>query len=610
MTISRVQRRRLWTVGVLIVAIAAVAAATGIASATATEGDIVGADSPDAVPNSYLVVLKQIEASEVAGKANKLAARFSGKVDRTYTAALHGFATSMSATQARRLAAYSDVAYVQQNQTIRLNGTQANPPSWGLDRVDQRTSPLDHSYTYPTLASNVHAYVIDTGIRRTHTDFGGRAVTGIDEVTAGGTADDCNGHGTHVAGTIGGTSHGVAKGVQLVAVRVLDCGGNGTTASVVAGVDWVTANAIKPAVANLSLGGSADPTLDTAVANSIASGVTYGIAAGNSNANVCGFSPARVATGITVGATDTNDNRASFSNFGGCVHIFAPGVNITSPWHTNNTATKTISGTSMATPHVVGAAALILAANPAWIPAQVRNTMTGNANWGVVNRGEASPNLLLYTGTEPTVPPPANDFDIVLTPSTKVTTPGGKVDTTVSSTGPRRCVAGRHTVSVRPAGGRDGQLQPGRDQHWEHGHGDIQRVGRRTRRNIHHRYHRNWNQRHPHRHVHARREYQPGRILPAGAVTDPGYQNRQRGAKGAAGRRCHDRPSGDRSRRGAGDRCLGRGAECDSHWCDRGQSRHRLPGWRPQAHGLVAEPGRGLDRGELGHRRGGFGWQG
>jgi subtilisin family serine protease len=447
----RPTRRRLWTVSLLTAAVTGLVAFGGTAAAAPAEGNVVSADSPDAVANSYIVMLKQAASSDVAGKASNLAAQFQGTVERTYTAALHGFATSMSATQARRLAAHPDVAYVQQNQTIRLSATQLNPPSWGLDRIDQRDLPLDNSYTYSTIASNVHAYVIDTGIRRTHTDLGGRAITGIDEVTPGGTADDCNGHGTHVSGTIGGTSYGVAKGVTLVAVRVLDCSGSGTTAGVAAGVDWVTVNAIKPAVANMSLGGSADPTLDSAVANSIASGVTYGIAAGNSSADACTFSPARVSTAITVGATDISDNRASFSNFGTCVHIFAPGVNITSAWNTNDTATNTISGTSMATPHVVGAAALILAANPAWTPSQVRSNMVASATPNkVVNPGSGSPNLLLYTGpTTPPPPPPTNDFSIAVSPTSGSTTPGGSVIATVSTT---LTVGAAQTIALSASG--------------------------------------------------------------------------------------------------------------------------------------------------------------
>ena len=446
-----VTRRRLWTVSLLTAAVTGLATFSGTASAATVEGNIVGADSADAVANSYIVVLQPAASSDVAGKANNLAAQFSGTVDRTYTAALHGFAASMSAPQARRLAAHPDVAYVQQNQTIRLSATQPNPPSWGLDRIDQRNLPLDSSYTYSTVASNVHAYVIDTGIRRTHTDLGGRAVTGIDEVTPGGTADDCNGHGTHVAGTIGGASYGVAKGVALVAVRVLDCSGSGTTAGVAAGVDWVTRNAIKPAVANMSLGGSPDPTLDTAVSNSIASGVTYGVSAGNSSADACSQSPARVSTAITVGATDISDNRASFSNFGTCVHIFAPGVDITSAWNTTDTATNTISGTSMAAPHVVGAAALILATNPTWTPAQVRSNMTSNATPNkVVGPGSGSPNLLLFTGVAPPPPPPpANDFSIAVSPTSGSTTPGGSVVATVSTT---LTVGAAQTITLSASG--------------------------------------------------------------------------------------------------------------------------------------------------------------
>ncbi|HET8659779.1 MAG TPA: S8 family serine peptidase, partial [Micromonosporaceae bacterium] len=256
--------------------------------------------------------------------------------------------------------------------------------------------PLDSSYTYPNTASNVHAYIIDTGIRFTHTDFGGRATSGFDAID-GGTADDCHGHGTHVAGTTGGTAYGVAKGVRLVAVRVLSCSGSGTTAQVVAGVDWVTANAVKPAVANMSLGGGVQTALDAAVANSIASGVTYAIAAGNSNADACNFSPARVGTAITLGATDSSDNRASFSNWGTCLDLFAPGVSIVSAWYTSDTATSSLSGTSMASPHAAGVAALVASANPTFTPQQVRDQIVADSTPNVVvNPGTGSPNRLLF----------------------------------------------------------------------------------------------------------------------------------------------------------------------------------------------------------------------
>jgi subtilisin family serine protease len=242
----------------------------------------------------------------------------------------------------------------------------------------------------------VTAYIIDTGIRFAHTDFGGRATSGYDAVD-GGSADDCNGHGTHVAGTVGGTRYGVAKAVRLVGVRVLNCSGSGTNAGVIAGVNWVTQNARKPAVANMSLGGGASTALDNAVAASISSGVTYALAAGNSNANACSASPARVASAITVGATTSTDARASYSNYGTCLDIFAPGSSITSAWSTSNTTTRSISGTSMASPHVAGAAALVLSANPSATPAQVRDSLVASSTPGVVtSAGTGSPNRLLF----------------------------------------------------------------------------------------------------------------------------------------------------------------------------------------------------------------------
>jgi subtilisin family serine protease len=256
---------------------------------------------------------------------------------------------------------------------------------------------LSTTYTYSTTASNVHAYIIDTGILTTHTQFGGRASSGFDFVDNDSNATDCNGHGTHVAGTVGGSTYGVAKGVSLVAVRVLNCSGSGTTAGVVSGINWVTSHAIKPAVANMSLGGGASTSLDNAVSASVASGVTYAVAAGNSNANACNSSPSRVATAITVGATSRTDARASFSNFGSCLDIFAPGVGITSSWFSSTTATNTISGTSMASPHVAGGAALVLAKNPSFTAAQVTSALIAASTTGVVtSAGSGSPNRLLF----------------------------------------------------------------------------------------------------------------------------------------------------------------------------------------------------------------------
>jgi subtilisin family serine protease len=327
-------------------------------------------------------------------------------VRHTYSHALSGFEIAVGEKAAKRLAADPAVAYVQRNGVYHATATQS-PATWGIDRIDQRALPLSNSYTYATTASNVTAYIIDTGIRITHSEFGGRASSGYTAISDGNGTNDCNGHGTHVSGTVGGNTYGVAKAVKLKAVRVLDCSGSGTTAGVAAGIDWVTANAVKPAVANMSLGGGADATLDAAVTRSISSGVTYGIAAGNDGADACNYSPARVPTAITVGATTSTDARASYSNYGSCVDIFAPGSNITSSWNTNDTATNTISGTSMATPHVVGAAALVLAANPAYTPQQVRDTLVANATTGVVGSpGSGSPNLLLYTGAGGTPPPP------------------------------------------------------------------------------------------------------------------------------------------------------------------------------------------------------------
>ncbi|NUT45791.1 MAG: S8 family serine peptidase [Saccharothrix sp.] len=381
---------------------AVLAAALAVSPAGAAQGQVRDVGGPAAVPDSYIVVL------EDGVGVDALAAEVGASVTHRYHSALRGFAATMSERDARRLAARPGVAYVAQDQRVHVLADQPNPPSWGLDRVDQRDLPLDRNYGYATTAGNVHAYVIDTGIRVSHADFGGRAT--FDANTTGdGNNTDCNGHGTHVAGTIGGSSHGVAKAVRLHGVKVLSCAGSGTIAGVVAGVDWVTANAQKPAVANMSLGGGVNDTLDTAVRRSIASGVTYAIAAGNSNADACGFSPARVAEAITVNASDSADGRASFSNWGTCTDLFAPGVGITSAWNTGDTATNTISGTSMAAPHVAGAAALRLAVDPGASPQQVRDAVVAAATPNkVANPGAGSPNALLFTGSAPPAEPGAD----------------------------------------------------------------------------------------------------------------------------------------------------------------------------------------------------------
>jgi len=389
---------------------AALAAAVSASAAPATGTVLAASGTP--VKDSYIIVLKDAKADPAATKkaAADLAAANSGAVTHTYTSAVRGFAVRMSAEKAQKLAADARVAFVQQDGVVTASATQS-PATWGLDRIDQRALPLDNSYTYSTTASNVTAYIIDTGILTAHSDFGGRATVGYDAIGDGRNGQDCNGHGTHVAGTVGGTTYGVAKAVRLVAVRVLNCSGSGTNAGVIAGVDWVTANAVKPAVANMSLGGGAYAALDTAVTNSINSGVSYAVAAGNSNANACNYSPARTAAAITVGATTRTDARASFSNYGTCLDICAPGEGITSAWSTGTTATNTISGTSMASPHVAGGAALYLAANPTATAATVRNALVANGTPNVVtNAGTGSPNVLLYTGTGTTPPPTGTTF--------------------------------------------------------------------------------------------------------------------------------------------------------------------------------------------------------
>ncbi|WP_431329781.1 S8 family peptidase [Streptomyces sp. IPPR8] len=368
------------------------------AQAAPAEGTVLAAGSPTAVKDSYIVTLKKstgLKASSAAGK--DLVEDYGGTVKKTFRSALNGYTATLSATEARRLAADPAVASVEQDQRVRLaDTTQANAP-WGLDRIDQMSLPLSGTYTYPDSAgSGVTAYVIDTGVRITHQQISGRASYGYDAVDGDTTASDGNGHGTHVATTIAGTTYGAAKKAKIVAVRVLDNNGSGTTAGVIAGIDWVTANHSGPSVANLSLGGGASTTLDTAVRNSIASGVTYAVAAGNSGANASSYSPARVTEAITVGATTSTDAKASYSNYGSILDLFAPGSSITAGWHTGDTATNTISGTSMATPHVAGAAAVYLANHTSATPAQVATALVNSATTGkVTSPGTASPNRLL-----------------------------------------------------------------------------------------------------------------------------------------------------------------------------------------------------------------------
>ncbi|MEU3739356.1 S8 family peptidase [Streptomyces sp. NPDC032198] len=369
------------------------------AQAAPAEGTVIGAGSADAVKGSYIVTLKKNSGFSAASTQGKgLISEYGGSVKKTFRSALDGYTVDLSAAEARQLAADPAVASVEQNRTVRADATQSNAP-WGLDRIDQTSLPLSGTYTYPdTAGSGVTAYVIDTGVRITHSEISGRAVNGYDAVDGDSTAQDGNGHGTHVATTIAGKTYGVAKKAKIVAVRVLDNNGSGTTAGVIAGIDWVTSNhaAGAPAVANMSLGGGASTTLDNAVKNSIADGVSYAVAAGNEGVNASSSSPARVPAAITVGATSNTDAKASWSNYGSVLDIFAPGVSITAGWNTSDTATNTISGTSMATPHVAGAAAVYLAGHSSATPAQVASALVNGATTGkVTSPGTGSPNRLL-----------------------------------------------------------------------------------------------------------------------------------------------------------------------------------------------------------------------
>ena len=357
--------------------------------------------NPNKIENNYIVVLDDSIIGE-RGRfsiapyvASELAGTHQGKLKHVYQHAINGFAVELTEQQAEALSQDFRVKYVEEDGVVTLDTTQNNPP-WGLDRIDQRNLPLSATYTYNWTGSGVRAYVIDTGIRTTHTQFGGRASNVFDAF--GGNGADCNGHGTHVSGTIGGSTYGVAKSALLRGVRVLDCNGSGSNSGVIAGVDWVTNNHINPAVANMSLGGGASSALDTAVNNLSNSGVPIAVAAGNSNADACGTSPARAANAITVGATTTSDARASFSNFGTCLDIFAPGQGVLSSWFSSDTATATLSGTSMASPHVAGVAALYKQFSPGASAATVRNAIVNNSTTNhVTNAGSGSPNRLLYS---------------------------------------------------------------------------------------------------------------------------------------------------------------------------------------------------------------------
>lgn len=396
---------------------AAVVAAPLVVGGTASygaapEGRIAVPAGAEVVAGQYIVSLREPADKSVASLSASVAGRYGGKVVRTYHTALDGFVLKATEAQARKLAADPSVTRVEADTVVYPTETRFYPV-WNLDRVDQRTSVLNDEYTFPDSAgAGVHAYILDSGIRTSHDEFGGRATVGFDVYDDGWNGQDCNvdGHGTHVAGIVGGATYGMAQNVSLVSVRVLGCAGPGTTSGVIAGVDWVTQNAQRPAVANMSLGGaSISQQLDDAVTASVASGITYVVAAGNSETNACNYSPGRVPTAITVGASNSSDERArgwggtdSGSNLGPCLDLFAPGENIRSAFNGTDRATRVQRGTSMASPHVAGAAALLLAEEPTLTPAQVTQRIVATATTGTLRllSTDTSPNKLLYVGPE------------------------------------------------------------------------------------------------------------------------------------------------------------------------------------------------------------------
>lgn len=366
------------------------------------------AEEEDGEKVRYIVRFKSSVDPQSTG--NSIARGAKGKLNRTYSKVFSGAVMTIPKKALKSVAKNPNVLSIEPDTNVAL--TPSDPvqqlnATWGLDRIDQRALPLDGAFSAPSSAAGTRSYIIDTGVLGSHADFGSRVASGFDAISGGNGWGDCNGHGTHVAGTVAGSTYGVAKSSTIIPVRVLDCGGSGTISGVIAGLDWVAGQHVAGtlAVANMSLGGGASSSLDSAVNNLISRGVTVVVAAGNSGADACNYSPARVPNAITVGATTSSDSRASYSNFGSCVDVFAPGSSITSAWYTSNTATAVLSGTSMASPHVAGIAAVALAVNGAQSPSQVVGLITSSATSGVVaSPGTGSPNLLAYVNVGSSTP--------------------------------------------------------------------------------------------------------------------------------------------------------------------------------------------------------------
>lgn len=373
------------------------------AAPATTNSVLSSSEAKGIIKNQYIVILnKDVGSSNEF--AQGIAKQHGGKVLQTYDAVLKGFAIYLpdvaSTAFVEAMKKNPKVVSVENDTIMKIDATTQSNPDWGLDRIDQKNLPLDSAYSYLQTGSGTTAYIVDTGILSTHQQFSGRVLSGYTAISDGNGTNDCHGHGTHVAGTVGGSTYGVAKNVSLVPIRILGCDGSGASSNVIAGLDWILKNGKKPAVVNMSLGGEANASLDSAVENLFNNGYVMVVAAGNSNTDACSSSPARVSKAITVAATDSTDTRASYSNYGSCVDIFAPGSQINSSWIGSSTATKVLNGTSMATPHVVGVVAEMLQSTPTATPQTISTNLLNQASNNVVKNPSGSPNRLLYKSAQ------------------------------------------------------------------------------------------------------------------------------------------------------------------------------------------------------------------